>query len=67
VIVEGLRRLADFPAHEGGHVADDRRRWNSAEVRDVYLHLVRSATGPFWTMPATKLRARSPSASRPAT
>jgi amidase len=46
-IVDGLHRLTDFLRRQVATVADDRRPVDSAEVRDVYLHLVRAATGAF--------------------
>ena len=44
-VQQALADLAHFLQHEGVAVAADARPVDSAEARDVYLHLLRAATG----------------------
>ncbi len=44
-VQQALGRLADFLRREGVVVSDDARPVSSAEAHEVYLHLLRAATG----------------------
>jgi amidase len=48
-VQQGLRKLVDFLRHEGVVVTEDARPVDSAECHEVYVHLMRAATGSHYT------------------
>jgi amidase len=48
-VQQGLRQLVDFLRSEGVQVTEDARPVDSAESHDVYVHLLRAATGSHYT------------------